>query len=55
MENFTNFLEAEDEEDEQSCCKFQHVEKLVVFNEELDYKERGKGSQINASLNHSHS
>ena len=31
------------------------MEKLVVCNEELDYKERGKGSQINASLNLSHS
>ena len=27
----------------------------MVCNEELDYKERGKGSQIKASLNLSHS
>ena len=47
-------LEVEYEEDEQSCSQSQHVEKSVVFNEELDYKERGKGSQINASLNISH-
>ena len=50
-----NFLEVEDEEGEQSCIHSQHVEKSVVCNEELDYKERGKGSQINASLNISQS
>ena len=44
MENFMNLLEVEDEEDEQSCSQSQHVEKSVVCNEELDYKERGKGS-----------
>ena len=48
-------LLVEDEKDEQSCSQSQHVEKSVVCNEELDYKERGKGSQINASFNLSHS
>ena len=47
MENVVHFLEVEDEEDEQSCSQSHHVEKSLVFNEELDYKERGKGSQIN--------
>ena len=46
MGNFINFLEVGYEEDEQSCSQSQHVEKLVVCNEELDYKERGKGSQM---------
>ena len=55
MGNFINFLEVGYEEDEQSCSQSQHVAKLVVCNEELDYKEIGKGSQINASLNLSHS
>ena len=50
-----NFLEVEDEEDEQLCSESQHVEKSMVCNEELDCKERGKGSQINASYNLSHS
>ena len=49
MENFMNFLGVEDEEDEQSCNEYQLVGKSVVCNEELDYKERDKGSQINAS------
>ena len=31
------------------------MEKSLVCNEELDYKERGKGSQIKSSLNLSHS
>ena len=50
-----NFLEVEDEEDEKSCSQSWHVENLVVCNEKLDYKERGKGSQIKSSLNLSHS
>ena len=45
----------EDEEDEKSCIQFQLVEKSAFCNEELDHKERGEGSQINASLNLSHS
>ena len=55
MENFIKLLEVEDEEDEQSCSKSQHMEKSVVSNKALDHKEIGEGSQINTSLNLSHS
>ena len=49
-----NFLEVEDGEDVQSCSQSQLMEKSVVCNEELYYKETGKGSKINASFNLSH-
>ena len=54
MENFMNLLDVEDEHEEKSGNQFQHVEKRTIYNEELDHKERGEGSQINASLNLSH-
>ena len=50
-----DFLEVEDDDDEQSCSQSQLMEKSVVFNEALDHKERGEGSQINASLKLSYS
>ena len=55
MVHFMNLFEIEDDEDEQSCSPSQLMDRSVVCNEELDYKERGKVSQINASLNLSHS
>ena len=55
MVHFMNLFEIEDDEDEQSCNQSQLMDKSVVCNEALDHKERGEGSQINASFNLSHS
>ena len=54
MVHFMNLFEIEDDEDEQSCSQSQLMDKSVVCNEALDHKERGEGSQINASFNLSH-
>ena len=49
MEDSIKNLEVEDDEDEPSYRKSQHVKNLMVCSEKLDCKERGKISQINGS------
>ena len=50
-----NFLEVEDEQDDQSCNQFQHVQKTTVYDEELNHKEGYEESQWNVSLKLSNS
>ena len=47
--SFVNCFEINDEKEEQSSDHFQHIEKPMVYDDELDHKEGNEGSQINVS------